>query len=99
MNKDDLHDQHPALIPPDPDIFVRDEWLSLIGEFLEAVTDIYGDTTPSVRLHAAFEDNGLVIDLDDTPWSGNQDPALKQRARQLVLDYYRRTREQGRVAG
>ncbi|TAW65400.1 hypothetical protein ELI15_13990 [Rhizobium ruizarguesonis] len=95
MNKDDLHDQHPDLIPPDPDIFVRDEWLPLIDEFFSTVIEIYGDTRPSVRLHAAYDDDdgGLVIDLDDTPWTGNQDPALKQRVRTLVRDFHKRSRD------
>ncbi len=92
MNKDDLHDLHPALIPVDPDIHIRDEWLPMIDEFFSRVTEIYGDTSPSVRLHAAYEDNGLILDCDDTPWSGNQSPELKQRVRQLVIDMHRRTR-------
>ncbi len=91
MTKDDLHDLHPDLIPIDADIYVRDEWLPMIDEFFTSVEEIYGDTTPSVRLHAAYEDGGLIIDVDDTPWSGNQDPALKQRVRGLVFDFHRRS--------
>jgi hypothetical protein len=93
MTKDDLNLLHPRLIPVDPDIYVRDEWLPLVDEFFNRVAEIYGDTTPSVRLHAAYDDNGLVIDLDDTPWTGNQNPIRKQQVRQLVRDFHKRSRD------
>ncbi|UFW65817.1 hypothetical protein RlegWSM1455_07280 [Rhizobium laguerreae] len=92
MTEDDLRAQHRDLIR-DAEINVRSEWLPLIDEYFTAVKEIYGDTLPSIRLYAAYEDGGLVIDCDDTPWTGNQDRELKRQVRELALDIHRRSRD------
>ncbi|WP_125461979.1 hypothetical protein [Rhizobium sp. Kim5] len=92
MTDDDLRARHPDLIR-DAEIDVRLEWLPLLDEFFTDIKEIYGDTNPSVTLHATYEKEGLVIDLDDTPWTGNQDPVLKEKVRALVLDIHRRSRD------
>ncbi|TAY50971.1 hypothetical protein [Rhizobium leguminosarum] len=92
MTEDELRAQHRDLIR-DAEINVRPEWLPLIAEYFTAVKEIYGESKPSVCLYAAYEDNGLVIDCDDTPWWGDQDPALKQQVRALMLDIQRRSRD------
>lgn len=93
MNKNDLHLAHPDLIFEDPDVDVRDAWLPLINEFFVRVREIYSETEPAVCLYSAFDDKGLVIDLDDRPWSGNQDPELKRQVRQMAMDFQRRSRD------
>ncbi|UWU29210.1 hypothetical protein N2600_04365 [Rhizobium sp. WSM1274] len=93
MNEDELRSLHPDLIRPEAEIDVRSEWLTLITEYFTAVKEIYGETRPSVTLHTAYEEGGLVIDCDDTPWSGNQSRELKRRIRELALDIHRRSRD------
>ncbi|MBY3363789.1 hypothetical protein [Rhizobium laguerreae] len=93
MTEDDLRSLHPDLIRADAEINVRSEWLPLIDGYFSAVKEIYGDTLPSIRLYAAYEDDGLVIDCDDTPWTGNQDRELKRQVRELALDIHRRSRD------
>jgi hypothetical protein len=92
MRESELRLKHHDLIR-DAEIAVRDVWLPLIDEYFSRVKEIYGDTKPSVTLHTAYEDHGLVIDCDDTPWSGNQDPDLKRRVRELAADIHRRSRD------
>ncbi|PDS34387.1 hypothetical protein CO665_30605 [Rhizobium anhuiense] len=93
MRESDLRNRHPDLIHVDAEISVRQEWLPLIDDYFVRVKEIYADTQPSVCLHSAYEDNGLVIDVDDMPWTGNQSRELKRRVRELVLDLHRRSRD------
>ncbi|ANP84459.1 hypothetical protein [Rhizobium leguminosarum] len=93
MRESDLRNRHPDLIHADAEIIVRSEWLPLIDEYFEHVKEIYGETKPSICLHTAYEEGGLVIDCDDTPWSGNQSRELKRRVRELALDIHRRSRD------
>ncbi|MGO6676398.1 hypothetical protein [Rhizobium leguminosarum] len=92
MKESELRLKHRDLIR-DAEITVRKEWLPLIDEYFSRVKEIYADTKPSMCLHVAYEDSGLVIDCDDTPWTGNQTPALKQQVRALALDIHRRSRD------
>ncbi|MBA9034313.1 hypothetical protein [Rhizobium leguminosarum] len=93
MTESELRIKHRDLIPAFAEIEVRDKWLSLIDEYFSGVKEIYGESKPSICLYAAYEDNGLVIDCDDMPWSGSQEPALKQQVRSLALYFHRRSRD------
>jgi hypothetical protein len=93
MMEFELRLKHRDLIPASAEIEVRDKWLPLIDEYFSGVKEIYGESKPSVCLYAAYEDHGVVIDCDDTPWRGDQNPALKQQVRALMLDIQRRSRD------
>jgi len=92
MTEAELRAEHPDLIPEHAIIDVRPEWLSLIDKFFSEVSVLYGDTRPSVRLCVAYErHDGLVIDCDDRPWTGNQDREIKQKVRQLAREFQQRS--------
>ncbi|MGO7323746.1 hypothetical protein ACCS95_33590 [Rhizobium ruizarguesonis] len=93
MTESELRIKHRDLITVSAEIEVRHESLPLIDEYFSGVKEIYGDSRPSVTLYVAYEDHGLVIDCDDTPWSGNQDRELKRRVRELAADIHRRSRD------
>ncbi|MBY5408872.1 hypothetical protein HFO98_10360 [Rhizobium leguminosarum] len=93
MSESELRIKYRDLIPVSAEIEVRDKWLPLIDEYFSGVKEIYGDSRPSVTQYVVYEDQGLVIDCDDTPWSGNQDADLKRRVRELAADIQLRSRD------
>ncbi|MGO4566095.1 hypothetical protein AB4Z52_13690 [Rhizobium sp. 2YAF20] len=93
MTENELREKHPVTIADYAEIEVRLEWLPLIDSYFEQVESLYGGTGPSVCLFNAYElDGQLVVDLDDTPWTGNQDRTIKRQVRELALALSERSR-------